>query len=286
MSPLRQRLIEDLRMRNYSPRTIEAYVAAVVRFAAHLGRSPDQARLEDIRMFQVHLVEHVKASWSRYNQIVCGLRFFFKVTLGRPEVIEHVPYGKRPKTLPSVLSQQEVAQLLAAVRGRFRLMLRVAYGCGLRISEVVRLKVGDIDSGRMVLHIRQSKGRKDRLVPLSAKLLEELREYWRQQRPGDWLFPGKKGHVNVSSLQKECQRAARQCGFTKKVTPHTLRHCYATHVLEAGTDLVSLKELLGHRDLKTTTLYTHVTAKVRSTPSPLDNLPDVAADDKQPPVQP
>jgi site-specific recombinase XerD len=162
---------------------------------------------------------------------------------------------------------------------RQRLMLRIAYGCGLRVGEVVRLQAGDIDSARMVVHIRQGKGRKDRLVPLSSKLLAELRAYWRRYRPRTWLFPGTgaAGHVHVSNLQRACQKAARHCGLTKPVTPHTLRHSYATHLLEAGTDLATLKELLGHRDLATTTRYTHVTSKARQTPSPLDSLPEVGA---------
>lgn len=278
MSPLRQRLVDDLRLRNYSPRTIEAYVAAVAKLAKHFGRPPDQLSLEDLRAFQLHMLDQEKASWSRFNVVVSGLRFFFKITLGRAEAIQQLPYGKRPKTLPVVLSREEVARLLAAVTDeRYRLMLVLAYGCGLRIGEVARLQVADIDSGRMVLSVKQAKGRKDRLVPLSPCLLEELRAYWRKWRPTSWLFPGKgkKGHLHVGNVQRACLRAAKACGLTKKVSPHTLRHCYATHLLEAGTDLLTLKELLGHRDLSTTSRYTHVTSKARMTPSPLDSLPAV-----------
>jgi integrase/recombinase XerD len=280
MSPLRQRLIDDLRLRNYSPRTIECYVAVVTRFAKHFGSSPDRLGVAEVRAYQLHLLNTQKASWSRFNQAVCGLRFFFKVTLGRPEMIEQLPYGKRPKTLPSVLSREEVARLLAAVTDeRHRQVLRIAYACGLRLGEAVRLQTADIDSGRMVIKVRQGKGQKDRLVPLSAKLLEELRRYWQRHRPDVWLFRSPKGDkpIHAGNVQRSCQRAVRLCGFTKKVSPHTLRHCYATHLLEAGTDLMTLKELLGHRDLETTTRYTHVTSKARQTPSPLDSLPDVKA---------
>jgi integrase/recombinase XerD len=278
MSPLRQRLVDDLRLRNYSPRTIQAYVAAVARLAKHFGRSPDQLSLDDLRAFQLHMIDQEKTSWSRFNVTVSGLRFFFKVTLGRAEAIEQLPYGRRPKTLPVVLSREEVALLLAAVTDeRYRLMLRLAYGCGLRIGEVARLQVGDIDSGRMVLIVKQGKGQKDRLVPLSPGLLEELRTHWRRWRPASWLFAGSgaAGHLHIGGVQRACQQAAKACGLTKKVSPHTLRHCYATHLLEAGVDLLTLKELLGHRDLSTTTRYTHVTSKVRLTPSPLDSLPVV-----------
>ena len=277
MSPLRQRLIDDLRLRNYSPKTIDAYVGAVVRLARHCGRSPDQIGPEELRAFQLDLIAQ-QCSWSRFNQTVCGLRFFFHVTLGREGLVKHLPYAKGPRKIPSVLSPHEVAQLLAAVtHPRYRLILRIAYGCGLRIGEVLRLQVGDIDSSRMLLHIRQSKGRKDRLVPLPQRLLEELRAWWVCHRPKSWLFPGQGGKrpLHAGSVQRVCQRAARRCGFKKQVTPHTLRHSYATHLVEAGVDLETVRQLLGHRDLKTTTCYTHVAGKAQTTTSPLERLPDV-----------
>src|SRR6516165_1239819 len=172
MTPLRQRFIDDLRIRNYASRTIEAYVAGVVRLAKHFGRSPDLLGPEDIRAFQLHLLQcHV--SWSKFNQIVSALRLLYRVTLGRPEQVPYIPYGKRPKTLPAVLSTLEVSRLIhAAAPGRNRVLLQVAYGCGLRLGELLALQVGDIDSARMVIHVRQGKGRKDRLVPLSRRLLE------------------------------------------------------------------------------------------------------------------
>ena len=209
MTPLRQRLIDDLRLRNYSPHTIQAYVAGVARFALHFGRSPDQLSPEHVRDFQLHLLSQ-RVSWSLFNQIVCALRFFFAVTLRRPEALPLIPYGKKPRSQPIVLSPDEVRQFFRALPDdRFRLMLRAAYACGLRVSEVVRLKVADIDSARMLLWVRAGKGRKDRCVSLSAVLLQELRDYWKKNRPADWLFPGPgaTGHVHVASLQKACQRA-------------------------------------------------------------------------------
>jgi site-specific recombinase XerD len=277
---LRQRLIDDMRLRNLSPKTIEAYVGAVARFARHFGRSPDQLGAAEVRAYQVHLLQRA-LSWSLIHQVVSGLRFFYRITLGRSDVIEHLTYAKRPSRLPSVLSHDEVARLLAAVADeRLRLLLRTAYACGLRVSEAARLQVGDIDSARGVLHIRQGKGQRDRLVPLSGMLLEELRAYWRRHRPRPWLFPGHSGTqpVAVRVVQGACRAAVRQCGLSKRVTPHTLRHSYATHVREAGGDLATLQELLGHRDLRTTLRYVHLAAKARSMSSPLDALPISSAE--------
>src|SRR6516162_7238396 len=248
MTPLRQRFVEDLRLRNYSPRTIEIYVAHVARFAKHFGRSPDLLGPEEMRAFQLHLLER-KVSWSQFNQTVCALRFFYGKTLGRSEQVPMLPYGKKPHGLPCVLSPEEVARLLEAARpGRERMLLQTAYACGLRLMEVLHLQVGDIDSARMLVHVRQGKGRKDRLVPLSPRLLAELRSYWRRYRPRHWLFPGTAPEqpIHPGTVQKQCQRAARRAGLKKRCTPHTLRHSYATHLLEAGVDLVTLQAILGH----------------------------------------
>ncbi len=275
MTPLRQRYIDDLRLRNYSPRTVQAYVAGVARFARHFGRSPDQLGPDDVRAFQLELLRR-RASWSQFNQTVCALRFLYGVTLGRPERLPLIPYGKRPRTLPGVLSPEEVLRLIDAARpGRDRLLLQVAYACGLRISELVRLRVTDIDSGRMVVVVRQGKGQKDRLVPLSPRLLAELRAYWRRYRPDGWLFPGADPQrpLAASNVQRLCQRLVRRAGLTKPCTPHTLRHSYATHLLEAGVDVVTLQAILGHRDLHTTAHYLHVsTRRLHQTPSLLDLL--------------
>lgn len=275
MTPLRQRLVDDLRLRNYSPRTIEAYVAGVARFAQYFRRSPDQLGAEEVRAFQLQMLER-KTSWSQFNQTVCALRFFYGTTLGRAEEMPLIPYGKRPRTLPSVLAPEEVVRLFAAARaGRERLRLQTAYACGLRISELTGLQVTDIDSARMVVIVRQGKGRKDRLVPLSSRLLAELRAYWLHYRPQRWLFPSNDPTrpIHPGTVQRQCQRATQRAGIRKRCTPHTLRHSYATHLLEAGVDLVTLQAILGHTDLRTTAHYLHVNSRrLQQTPSLLDLL--------------
>jgi site-specific recombinase XerD len=275
MTPLRQRLLQDLQRRNYSPRTIDCYVRAVARFARHFGRSPDQLDAEHVRLYQLHLIEQ-KASWCRFNQDVCALRFFYGVTLNQPDLVRMIPFGKRPKALPCVLSQDEVRLLLgAASPAWFRTFLQATYACGLRVSEAVRLRVGDIDSARMLIHLRCAKGNKDRLVPLSPALLTLLRGYWQQRRPRDWLFPGRhRGKpLNKGSVQRMFHQLVRACGIAKKASLHTLRHSYATHLLEAGTDLPTLQRLLGHNQLSTTLRYTHVEqSRLQRAGSPLDTL--------------
>jgi integrase/recombinase XerD len=276
MTALRQRLIEDMQVRNYSPRTVEAYVAAVAKLAKHFMKSPDQLTSEELRGFQVHLL-HLKTSWSQFNQIVCGLRFFYRTTLGRPEVVPMLPYGKKPKTLPVVLSVEEVVQLLATARpGRERILLTTAYACGLRISELLSLQVTDIDSARMVVNVRQGKGAKDRQVPLSARLLRELRQWWSSHRTKPWLFPGMAGTsrqrpMNVTSVQRTVKQIVVRSGLKKSASMHTLRHSYATHLLEAGVDVVTLQKLLGHSDLSTTARYLHLSRRY------LAQLPDLLA---------
>jgi len=271
MTPLRQRFIDDLRLRNYARRTIDTYVCQVVCFARHFGRSPEVLGPDDIRAYQLHLLER-RVSWSTFNQFVCALRFLYRTTLGRPETIPLVPFGKRPKTLPSVLSPEEVLRLLeAAPPPRDRVLLQVAYGCGLRLDELLHLRVTDIDSARMVIHVRHGKGAKDRLVPLSPRLLGELRAYWARCRPRSWLFPGQRadGTMTGSNVQRRFARWVKRAGLSKRCSMHTLRHSYATHLLEAGVDLLTLKALLGHRSLETTARYLHIsTQRLRQTPSP------------------
>jgi integrase/recombinase XerD len=273
VTPLRQRLIDDLRVRNYSPRTIAAYVAGVARFAKHFGRSPDQLGPDHLRAFQVHLV-NAGVSWSQFNQVVCGLRFFFAVTLGRPDAVPFIPFGKRPRRLPAVLGSDEVAALLdAAPPGRDRALLQTAYACGVRISELLHLRVPDIDSARMVVVVRHGKGGKDRLVPLSARLLGELRAFWLWHRSRTWLFPGEAAGrpLHTGTVQRMFQRVRRRAGLAKAATIHTLRHSFATHLLEAGVDVFTLQRLLGHRSLSTTALYLHVSRRhLERTPSLLD----------------
>jgi site-specific recombinase XerD len=226
MTPLRQRYAEDLRLRNKSPRTIETYVLRVRQFAEHFGKSPEQLGPDELRAYQQHLLQR-QVSWSMFNQSVCALRFLYNVTLRRPHLIEHLPFAKRPRVLPTVLSPEEVTRLLAAaLPGRDRTLLDVAYSCGLRLKELVGLKVKDIDSARMVLIIRHGKGQKERLVPLSPRLLEVLRAYWRQYRPGTWLFPGVNRPTMAltgGAVQRLCRRTAKRAGLTKRIYPHVLR---------------------------------------------------------------
>jgi integrase/recombinase XerD len=280
MTPLRQRFLHDLQLRNYSPRTLETYLSHVVRFARHFGRSPEQLGAEDIRLYQLYLLQQRHASWSVFNQAVCALRFLYRVTLQAPFDVTMIPYGKRPKTLPAVLSREEVAQLFALVPQPLeRLMLQTIYACGLRASEGLGLRVEDIDSSRMLLWVRHGKGNKDRAVPLSPALLQALRAHWLRLRPTTWLFPGltPSGQRSLEALQRVCRRAVAAVGFTKKVSLHTLRHSYATHLLEAGVDVVTIQRLLGHRDLQTTARYLHLTApRLAQTPGLLESLPATA----------
>jgi integrase/recombinase XerD len=275
MTPLRQRFVEDLRVRNRSPRTMERYVSLVARFAKHFGRSPEALGPEEVRAYQLHLIER-RVSWSYFNQTVCALRFLYGKTLGRPEQVAMIPFGKRPKKLPCVLSPEEVARLLdAAAPGRERVMVQTTYACGLRLEELMHLQVADIDSSRMVVHVRQGKGQKDRLVPLSPRLLEELRAYWRYHRPKTWLFPNRAGDGpwHGGSFQRRFRQVVARAGLKKPATMHTLRHSFATHLLEAGVDVLTLQKLLGHRQLSTTALYLHLRSDhFRQLPSLLDLL--------------
>ena len=275
MTPLRQRFIEDMRVRNYSPRTIERYTALVAQFAAHFGRSPEILGAEEIRIYQVHLAGR-GISWSYFNQAVCALRFLYGTTLGRPERVAMIPFAKRPRRLPCVLSPEEVAVLIEAAKaGRERTMIETAYACGLRLEELLRLHVTDIDSSRMVVIVRQGKGRKDRLVPLSPRLLENLRSYWRAQRPRTWLFPNRTqtGPLHAGTIQRGFRHLVTRAGLTKPATMHTLRHSFATHLLEAGVDVLTLQKLLGHTQLSTTALYLHLRSDhMRQLPSLLDHL--------------
>jgi site-specific recombinase XerD len=278
MTPLRQRFIEDLQLRNRSPRTIECYVMHLKAYALHFGQSPDQLGLEHAHRYILYLLNDKKASWSSYNQAVSALRFFYRVTCPVEGVVVRLPYGKRPRKLPAVRSKEEVARFLQAVKGRcVRMLLRTAYACGLRLGEALHLRPECIDGERMVLRVT-GKGQKDRLVSLSPLLLDELRQYYREVRPGEWLFPSKGGKrpLHPGTVQRACQKACLAAGLPR-VTPHTLRHCYATHLLEAGTDLRLIQALLGHHRVGTTAGYTHVTTTgLQQVVSPLDRLPTPA----------
>jgi site-specific recombinase XerD len=268
-------MTEDMTVRNLSPATQRSYISAVSKFSRFFGRSPDQLTLEDVRTFQVHLVAK-GISWPGLNQIVCALRFFYGVTLRRDEIPERISYARQPRKLPEVLSAGEVVRFLEAVPSlRTRVALTTAYAAGLRASEAVSLKVANIDSGRMVIRVQQGKGGKDRYVMLSAQLLGILRTYWRLARPKDWLFPGRDpaNPIEVNVLHAVCRSACTASGLTKRVTVHTLRHSFATHLLESGTDIRIIQVLLGHSNLSSTARYTHVSSGlIRQTDSPLDRL--------------
>lgn len=261
MSPLRQRVIEDLTIRNYSPRTIKVYVDRIAKFAQYFGQSPDRLGPAEIREFQLFLVQTKKSSWAEVNQTVCALRFLYRTCLGKPWMIEHIPFPKQPKRLPVVLSREEVHRLLGALTNlKHRTLVMTLYATGLRLAEVLALQLGEIDSGRMLIRVRQGKGGKDRYVPLPETLLEHLRHYWRWYRPPLWLFPSTdpRRPLTPSAVQRVCRRAARKARLSKRVSPHTLRHTFATHLLEAGVDLRTIQAWLGHRSLRTTSIYLHV----------------------------
>jgi integrase/recombinase XerD len=281
VSPLRRRMLEDMRIRNLSVATQQAYIHHVRRLSLHFGgRSPARLDLEDVRAFQVAMVAR-GASFSHLNQAVCALRFFYGVTLGRPELPERIAHAREPRKLPVVLSREEVARFLQAVGGsRNRTALTCAYAVGLRAAEVASLKTSDIDAGRGLIRIEHGKGGKDRYVMLPKRLLSMLRAYWKEARPKLWLFPrpDETGPLDTALLHRACRTANAASGLGKRVTIHTLRHSFATHLMEAGTDTRVIQVLLGHADPATTALYTQVAANtISGTVSPLDRLPPKVA---------
>jgi integrase/recombinase XerD len=275
ITPLRRRMIEDMQVRNLSPVTQRCYVHAVAKFARHFNRSPDRLGLAEIRAYQIHLTT-TGISWAGFNVAVCALRFFYGVTLGRTAIVERIPYARKRRQLPVILSADEVARFFAAVPSlKHRTALMAAYAAGLRVSEVVRLTIADIDSRRMLIRVEQGKGGSDRYLMLSPQLLIVLRTYWREARPVHWLFPGQDESrpLDASVLQWACRNARKAARLGKPVTVHTLRHSFATHLLEAGTDIRIIQVLLGHRDLSTTARYTQVAATtIANTVSPFDRL--------------
>jgi len=281
VSPLRQRMLEDMALRKLSPQTQAAYIRAAIHLSRFLGRSPDTATTEDLRRYQLHLVETGSSS-IMLNTTITALRFFFGVTLDRPEALAKMSTVREPRKLPVVLSCEEVARLIeAAGTPKYQAALSIAYGAGLRASEVVGLKVGDIDSTRMTLRIEQGKGRKDRYAMLSPLLLERLRAWWRFAHAkgkildGGWLFPGQNpvNPLSTRQLNRACHAAAAAAEIGKRVSMHTLRHSYATHLLEQKVDIRVIQVLLGHKRLETTALYTQVATEVlREVASPLESL--------------
>ena len=281
MTPLRQRMLEDMGIRNLSKNTQRCYVQQVQAFAQHFHRSPDALGPDEVRAYQIHLVEKRKLAPSSIVSATAALRFLYQVTLKRNWSPQDIPMPKQPIKLPVVLSREELLHFLGSVRNtKHRAMLTVAYAAGLRVSEVVRLRVTDIDSQRMVIRIEQGKGGKDRYVMLSARLLEELRAYWKRGRPTTWLFPGNVAGqpITADAVKRACEIGRRASGIAKPITPHSLRHAFATHLLEGGADVRRIQLLLGHCSLSTTSRYLKVaTSEVCATTSPLDFLPRLPA---------
>jgi site-specific recombinase XerD len=282
MTHLRKMMLEELERRNYAQTTIDCYLRAVAEFSFYFHCPPNRLGPQHIRQYQAHLFGQQKLAPSTVTQHLAALRFFYIKVLRRPWSIAETPYPKKVQRLPIILSPEEVTQLIDSALTPFhRILLMTLYATGVRRAELARLKISDIDSRRMIIHIQGGKGRKDRDVMLSPKLLEALREYWcgLRRKPTDWLFPGghshtSNRHISPKTAWHACQKAAQRAGIRKKIHPHTLRHCFATHLLEAGADLRTIQILLGHRDLEETTIYLHLSQRhLNATASPLDSLP-------------
>ncbi len=275
MTPLRRRMVDDMTIRNMSPNTKKIYVYAVAKFAAFHGRSPEVLTIEDVRDYRLHLIARGLQPTS-INPIMGALRFLYGVTLGRKEMVEEIPYARRADKLPPVLTGAEVVRFLKAIDDlKMRTLFTAIYAAGLRVSEAVALTAKDIDSARMVLVVRQGKGRRDRYVMLSEQLLTVLRAYWRKTRPQTWLFPGPDPSrpITVRTVQRACRDAVAAAGLDPSVTVHTLRHSFATHLLEQGVDIRVIQDLLGHRNITSTTRYARVAVNaIRQIQSPLERL--------------
>ena len=279
MTRLRKMMLEELERRNYSQGTIRYYMRFVERFAQHFGKAPDKLGPDDLRSYQAYLLKERKLSAGSVEHHVSALRFFFLRTLHRHEFRQFLPYPKVRRKLPKILSREEVARLIDASRDLFqRTLLMVLYGTGLRRAEIARLKIADIDSQRMIIHVVNGKGGKDRDLPLSPMLLETLRAYWRWLKPRTWLFPSRMHRdleqpITDKTVWRACTEAAKQSGMQKKVTPHLVRHSWATHLLEGGTDLRTIQLLLGHEDLETTARYLHLSQQhLRQVANPIEEL--------------
>ena len=289
MTPLRQRMLEDMGIRNFARNTQLSYLQQVQAYAKHFHRSPDELGPEEVRAYQVHLTKTRRLSPSSVGIATSALRFLYKVTLKRNWAPDDFPMPKKPFKLPVVLSPEEVIRFLNSIVSlKHRTILMTAYAAGLRVSEATHLKVADIDSQRMVVRVDQGKNNKDRYVMLSPRLLEALRAYWAVVRPKDWMFPGDIPGRPISrhAVGQACEKAHRACGLTKPITPHSLRHAFATHLLEQGNDVRRIQLLLGHRSLATTSRYLRIaTSTVCATTSPFDLLPkiDPPAPDPSPP---
>ena len=279
MTQLRRRMLEDMAVRNLAENTQSTYVQQILAYANYFHRPPEELGPEEIRTYQVYLTQTRRLSPSSISVATGALRFLYKVTLKRDWAVEEIPMPKRPFKLPVILSQEEVMRFLDAIYNlKHRTILMTAYAAGLRISEATHLKVTDVDSQRMMLRVDQGKGKKDRDVMLSPRLLQELRTYWRAVRAKTWLFPGDIPGRPISrhAVGQACEKAHRCSGIQKPITPHTMRHAFATHLLERGVDVRRIQLLMGHRSLATTTRYLKVaTSTICATTSPLDLLPDI-----------
>ncbi|HRA82616.1 MAG TPA: tyrosine-type recombinase/integrase [Thauera sp.] len=277
MTPLRQRMLEDMGIRNLAENTQSAYLQQIAAYSRYFNRSPDQLGPEEIRTYQLYLMEVRALTPSSICVATGALRFLYKVTLKRTWAVDEIPMPKRPRKLPEILSPKEVMHFLNAITNhKHRAILMTAYAAGLRVSEATHLKVTDIDSQRMMLRVEQGKGMKDRYVMLSPRLLDVLRTYWKSARPTRWMFPGEVPGQPITreAVGLACQKARRDAGITKPITPHSLRHAFASHLLESGANLRTIQLLLGHRSLATTARYLKVvTSTVCATASPFDLLP-------------
>ena len=276
MGELRDRMVREMQLRRFAPSTQEAYARAVRGLAAFYHRPPDQLGSEEVKSYLLYLMNERGLDWSTVNTACAGIRFFFSATLGRSDVSASVPPRKTPRRLPEVLSGEEVGRLFAATENlEHRALLMTAYAAGLRVSELVHLQVRDIDGDRKMLRVAAGKGEKDRYTVLSPRLLGELRAYWRAYKPATWLFPGSvvDRPLDRSTAAQVYHQAKEKAGILKRGGIHTLRHCFATHLLEAGVDVRTIQLLMGHRSIRTTIHYVHLTAKkLAGTPSPLDLL--------------
>jgi integrase/recombinase XerD len=283
ISPLRQRMIEDMSVRSFDPQTQSGYIRAVCKLTAFLGRSPDTADAEDLRRFQIHL-RQTGVPGPTVNATVSALRFFYRITLDKPEVVRHLAVVPKAHRRPVVLSPDEVTRLLEAAAGpKYKAAFSLAYGAGLRVAEIASVRVSDIDSKRMLVRIEQGKRRKDRYAILSPKMLKLLRDWWLIERPKLWLFPGRDPikPLTTRQLNRAVHEAARKAGIDKRVSPHTLRHSFATHLLEEHVDIRVIQVLLGHAKLETTAIYTQVaTRTICTVTSPLDRLTPLEATKK------
>ena len=281
MTQQRKMMLEELQRRNYSQLTAEAYLRAMKGFVKHFHRGPEQLTQDHIREYQAYLFRERKLSSNTVSQHVSALRFFYVKTLKRSYLPDEIPFPKQRRRLPIILSQEEVTRLVdCAANPLHRAMLMTLYATGVRRGELVKLKVSDVDSQRMVIHVYQGKGNRDREVQLSERLLVELRDYWRWMKPRTYLFPGYENYrrsdvpISAKAVWHACRQAAERAGIEKKLSPHSLRHSYATHQLEAGADLASVQNLLGHADVRDTMIYLHLSKRhLQCAPNPLDGLP-------------